>query len=85
MSLILSSENKSKITRNKSTISNPSFLNESITIQQNRAPFNSKLEKFFNISKDKNEELGPGSYYHPKQRSFIKSSFKKKTSSTVYK
>ena len=81
MSLILSSENKSKITRNKSTISNPSFLNESITIQQNRAPFNSKLEKFFNISQDKNEELGPGSYYHPKQRSFIKSSFKKKTSS----
>ena len=81
MSLILSSENKSKITRNKSTISNPSFLNESLTLQQNRAPFNSKLEKFFNISQDKNEELGPGSYYHPKQRSFIKRSFKKNTSS----
>ena len=81
MSLILSSENKSKITRNKSTISNPSFLNESTTIQQNRAPFNTKLEKFYNIFKDKNEELGPGSYYHPKQRSFLKRSFKKNTNS----
>jgi hypothetical protein len=83
MSLILSStsENISKITRNKSGILSPSFLNESLSIQQNRAPFNSKLEKFFNLSQEKNEEVGPGSYYHPQQRSFVKRSFKKEANS----
>ena len=77
MSLILSSERNFKIIRNKSSILSPPFLNEFQTIQQNKAPFNTKLEKFFNYSQERNEVLGPGAYYHPKQRSFVKKSFKK--------
>ena len=81
MSLILSSDRNStsKIIRNKSSILTPSsnFLNISENIQQNRAPFNTKMEKYFEFSEKRNNVLGPGAYYNPKQRSFLKKSFSK--------
>ena len=81
MSLILSSDRNStsKIIRNKSSILTPSsnFLNISENIQQNRAPFNTKMEKYFEFSEKRNNVLGPGAYYHPQQRSFLKKSFSK--------
>ena len=81
MSLILSSDRNStsKILRNKSTILTPpsNFLNITENIQQNKAPFNSKMEKYFEFSEKRNNILGPGAYYHPKQRSFLKKSFSK--------
>ena len=39
------------------------------------------MEKFFEFSEKKNNSLGPGAYYHPKQSSFIKKSSKRNTSS----
>ena len=77
MSLILSSERNSKVIRNKSSILSPSFLNISENIQQNKAPFNSKMEKFFEFSAKRNSKVGPGAYFEPKQRSFLKRTFGK--------
>ena len=79
MSLILSSEQNSKIIKNKSSILRPSsnIFNISQTIQQNKAPFNSKMEKYFESSNERNSRLGPGEYYHSNQSSFIKKSFGK--------
>ena len=81
MSLILSSERNSKIIRNKSSILTPSFLNISESFHQNKAPFNSKMERYFEFSDKRNSKVGPGLYYHPKQRSFLKKSFGRNSSS----
>ena len=77
MSLILSSERNSKMFRNKSSILSPSFLNTSETVQQNKAPFNSKMEKFFDFSGGNKNPVGPGEYYRTRNSSFIKRSFGK--------
>ena len=83
MSLILTSKRNSKIYRNKSSILSPTSIFNDISenIHQNRAPFNSKMEKFFELTKKRNSKIGPGAYYHQRQSSFIKRSFGKKTSS----
>ena len=83
MSLILTSKRNYKIYRNKSSILSPTSIFNDISenIHQNRAPFNSKMEKFFELTKKRNSKIGPGAYYHQRQSSFIKRSFGKKTSS----
>ena len=50
-------------------------------IHQNQAPFNSKSFRNVNFSEKINHKVGPGSYYHPKQRSFIIKSFNRNHSS----
>lgn len=42
---------------------------------QNPAPFNTKSQRYMQFSEKKNNDVGPGSYYHAKQRSFIRKSF----------
>ena len=81
MSLILNSKKSLRRKRNKSSVLNIPFLDISENIQQNKAPFNSKIEKFFEYTSKRNSNIGPGAYYDPKQRSFIKMSFAKKTKS----
>ena len=81
MSLILNSKKSLRWKRNKSSVLNIPFLDISENIQQNKAPFNSKIEKFFEYTSKRNSNIGPGAYYDPKQRSFIKMSFAKKTKS----
>ena len=81
MSLILNSKKNLRRKRNKSSVLNIPFLDISENIQQNKAPFNSKIEKFFEYTSKRNSNIGPGAYYDPKQRSFIKMSFAKKTKS----
>ena len=81
MSLILNSKRNLRKKRNNSSILNVPFLNISENIQQNKAPFNSKMEKFFDSSSKRNNDVGPGAYYNSRQRSFIKMSFGKKTKS----
>ena len=78
MSLILSAERNSKMFRNKSSILSPEFLNTSETVQQNKAPFNSKMEKFFFFFLGNKNPVGPGEYYRTRNSSFIKKSFGKK-------
>ena len=55
------------------------FLSENI--QQNSAPFNTKSLRYVNFPQNRNNLVGPGSYYHPKQRSFIRKSFNRNHSS----
>ena len=78
--IIPNSQRNSKIFKNKSSILNPTNIKISENIPQNKAPFNSKMEKFFEFQEKRGNILGPGAYYHPNQSSFIKRTFKRDTS-----
>ena len=85
MAIVIRSERDFKFLKNSSGKLGPgdyakdNFLSE--TIPQNSAPFNSKCLRYLEFSDNRNPDIGPGSYYHPKQRSFIHKSFNRNRSS----
>ena len=85
MAIVIRSERDFKFLKNSSGKLGPgdyakdNFLFE--TIPQNSAPFNSKSLRYLEFSENRNPDIGPGSYFHPKQRSFIYKSFNRNRSS----
>ena len=82
MALVVRSERDFKLSQNSSGILGPGEYDRNISENhQNQAPFNSKSIRYYEFSENINPDIGPGSYYHPKQRSFIRKSFNRNHSS----
>ena len=87
MALVIRSERDFKLSENSSGILGPGqYEKDQLDIysserQQNLAPFNSKSFRYNEYSENRNHDIGPGSYYEPKQRSFIRKSFNRNHSS----
>ena len=84
MAIVIRSERDFNLAQNSSGVIGPGDYdknNLSEKINQNQAPFNTKSLRYFEFSNKRNPEIGPGSYYHPKQRSFIRKSFNRNHSS----
>ena len=85
MALVIRSERDFKLSQNSSGILGPGeYATDQLDIsssekQQNQAPFNSKIFRYNELKR--NNDIGPGSYYQPKQRSFIRKSFNRNHSS----
>ncbi len=86
MALVIRSERDFKSSKNSSDVIAPGDYdkgNSCEKINQNKAPFNSKSLRIFkfNENSNNNTEIGPGSYYQSKQRTFIHKSFNRNHSS----
>ena len=85
MAIVIRSERDFKLLQNSSGKIGPGDYikdnSSSEIIQQNLAPFNSKSLRYFDFSENLNPDVGPGSYYRPKQRSFIRKSYNRNHSS----
>jgi len=84
MAIVVRSDRDFQLSLNNSSIIGPGEYEKNNSLEnipQNQAPFNIKSNKFFNFGNNINSEIGPGSYYNPKQGSFVRKSFNRNKSS----
>lgn len=84
MAIVVRSDRDFQLSLNNSSIIGPGEYEKNSSLEnmpQNQAPFNIKSKKFFKFSGNINEEIGPGSYYNPKDGSFVRKSFNRNKSS----
>ena len=86
MALVIRSERDFKLSSNASGVIGPGDYDKNNSCEkiiQNQAPFNSRSLRLFKFTENSNNnsEIGPGSYYQPKQRTFIRKSFNRNRSS----